>query len=167
MATIYLSLSAKSDTNPQREIRIRFKHGKIDQQAKSGIFIPAENWNQEKKQIIIPNIRVRTNEKTELKQYLTEQSEKLNTLLSVINTIFNVMDKSNIACDWLKDCVDQYYERGKYAPVDEESKRSFFDSFDEYLKKRKLSEVREKNYMVLKRALQRYELFISLSEKRA
>jgi hypothetical protein len=35
-------LSAKSDTNPQKEIRLRFKHGKIDQQAKTGIFIPAE-----------------------------------------------------------------------------------------------------------------------------
>ena len=42
MATIYLSLSIKSDTNPHKEIRIRFKHGKIDQQAKTSIFIPAE-----------------------------------------------------------------------------------------------------------------------------
>ncbi|MDR1201441.1 MAG: phage integrase SAM-like domain-containing protein [Tannerellaceae bacterium] len=167
MATIYLSLSGKSDSNSQKEIRIRFKHGKIDQQVKSNIFIPAEHWDHETQQIIIPNYRLMNYEKKELKQYLSNQREKLNTLLSVINTSFNEMDKSNVGTDWLKDCIDKYYIRGKYAPVEEEQKQSFFDTFDDFLKKRKLSEVREKNFMVLKRALQRYEMFISISEKRA
>ena len=48
MATIYLSLSAKTDkaTN-QHEILIRFKHGAFAQRAKSNIFIQPEYWNNE------------------------------------------------------------------------------------------------------------------------
>ncbi|MCL2436077.1 MAG: hypothetical protein FWD09_08100 [Lentimicrobiaceae bacterium] len=38
MATIYLTLSEKSDTLDLKEIRVRFKHGKIDQQSKTNIF---------------------------------------------------------------------------------------------------------------------------------
>lgn len=37
---------------------------------------------------------------------------------------------------------------------------------NDYLQKRKLSEVREKNIMVLIRALKRYELFVSINEKK-
>ena len=75
MATIYLTLSTKTDTNPLKELRIRFKHGSIDQQAKTNIFIPTEYvdengkkkliWDNETQQIIIPNFRVITDEKKE------------------------------------------------------------------------------------------------------
>jgi integrase len=169
MATIYLSLSAKSDTNPQKEIRIRFKHGKIDQQAKTNIFIPSEHWDEAAQQIVIPNFRLMNNEKKELKQYLASQREKLNALATLIQTAFSeTTDKNDIRSEWLKDCIDKYYQRGEYAPVEEESeqKQSFFDTFNDFLEKRKLSEVREKNFMVLKRALQRYEMFVSISENR-
>jgi len=167
MATIYLTLSAKSDTNPQREIRIRFKHGKIDQQAKTNIFIPVEYWNSELQQIIIPNFRLMNNEKKELKKYLTDQNEKLNTLVTMIQTLFNDTDKNRITSDWLKLNIDKYNFPEKYTPKSDEAQRqSFFDAFDEFLEKRKLSDVREKNFMVLKRALQRYELFVSANENR-
>ena len=142
MATIYLSLSKKSDTNPQKEIRIRFKHGKLDQQAKTNIFIPAEYtdengkrkivWDNKTQQIIIPNFRLMNDEQKEFKQYLASQSEKLNALTSSIQTIFNeTKDKDVIISDWLKGCIDKYYQRGKYAPITEESKRkqAFFDVF--------------------------------------
>lgn len=167
MATIYLSLSAKADTNPQKEIRVRFKHGKIDQQAKTNIFIPAEYWNVKKQEIIIPNFRLMGNEQKQLKTYLTTQSEKLNTLTSVIQTTFNEADKDNITSDWLKVIIDKINFPEKYnAPKETEINQSFFDAFDEFLQKRKLSDVRENNFMVLKRALQRYELFVSVNEKR-
>ncbi|MDR0659168.1 MAG: site-specific integrase [Mediterranea sp.] len=169
MATIYLSLSTKSDTNPQKEIRIRFKHGKIDQQAKTNIFIPAEHWDSKAQQIIIPNFRLMNDERKELKQYLASQAEKLNSLTTSIQTAFSeTIEQNGIQPEWLKDCIDRYYQRGKYDPAESESgqKQSFFDAFDEFLEKRKLSEVREKNFMVLKRALQRYELFVSAYENR-
>jgi len=157
MATIYLTLSAKTDTNPQKEIRVRFKHGIIDQQAKTNIFIPAEHWNNESKQIIVPNFRVITAEKKELVKYLTEQSEKLNELVSIIQTSFNEADKKSITPDWLKTVIDKHNfpNRTELAPM----VQTFFESFDEFLQKRPLSEIRKKNFRVIVRALQRYELY--------
>ena len=107
MATIYLSLSKKADTNRHKEIRIRFKHGKkIDQQAKTNIFVLPEYWDDATQQIIIPNIRLMTDERKELKQNLTEQSERLSALTSNINTVFNALDKTTITPDWLKTTID-------------------------------------------------------------
>ena len=166
MATIYLSLSKKSDSNPYKEIRIRFKHGKIDQQAKTNIYIPAEYWDETAQQIVIPNFRIMNVEKKELKRYLTDQSEKLNTLTSTIQSTFNQFDKETIASDWLKTTIDILNFPEKHSLKEETHRQSFFDAFDEFLEKRKLSDVREKNFMVLKRALQRYELFVSTNENR-
>ena len=94
MATIYLTLSVKKDTNPQKEIRVRFKDGKIDQQARTNIFIPAEYWNDKAQEVIVPNFRLKNEEKKELVKYLTEQSEKLNTLKTSILMQFNNADKN-------------------------------------------------------------------------
>ena len=172
MASIYLSLSAKVDVTQKQEIFIRFSHGRINQRAKTNIFIPAnytdENgkkkiiWDNEAQQIIIPNFRLMNDDKKELKQYLTDQSEKLNSLSASIQTIFNEAKvKNDIAPEWLKDCIDKFYQRGKYTPVIEEPeyKQPFFDTFNEFLEKRKLSDVRKKNFRVIVRALQRYELY--------
>ena len=167
MATIYLSLSAKTDTNPLKELRIRFKHGSTDQQAKTNIFIPVEYWNDEAKQIIVPNFRLMNEERAKIKKYLTDQNERLSTLIARIQTSFNDSDKKAISNDWLKTIIDSFNFPEKYVPkITKPIQQSFFDAFDEFLGKRKLSEVREKNYMVLKRALQRYELFISVHENR-
>lgn len=45
------------------------------------------------------------------------------------------------------------------------SAKTFFDLMEEYLKSTKYSEVREKNFRVLIRALMRYEKFVSLFDK--
>jgi site-specific recombinase XerD len=167
MATIYLSLSTKVDTTQKQEILIRFAHGKINQRAKTNIFAPSEYWDTDVQQIIVPNFRVMNDEKKELKQYLTDQSEKLKTITTFVQTAFNDADKNTIAPDWLKDCIDCYYQRGKYTPIveDTEYKQSFFDAFNEFLEKRKLSDVRKKNFRVVVRALQRYELYTQKAVK--
>ncbi|MCL1936983.1 MAG: site-specific integrase [Candidatus Azobacteroides sp.] len=180
MATIYLSLSTRIDATKKQEILIRFSHGRINQRAKTNIFISAEYidesgkrkpiWNDMNQQIVIPNFRLMTDEKKELKQSLTGQSEKLNTLVAFIQKAFNdIENKSTISSDWLKDCIDRYYQRGKYAPVVEmfEKKQSFFDLFTEFLEKHKLSDVREKNFKVVIRALKRYELYVQLTRDKS
>jgi site-specific recombinase XerD len=170
MATIYLSLSAKVDVTKRQEILIRFSHGRINQRGKTNIFIPAdytdENgkqkviWDEKSQQIIIPNFRLMNDEKKELKQYLTDQSEKLNSLITSIQTTFNeIKDKNDIPNDWVKDSIDKYYRRGKYAPIESVQKQSFFDAFDEFLIKHPLSDVRKKNFRVVIRALRRYEIY--------
>jgi integrase len=133
MATIYFSLSKKADFKNLSEIRIRFKHGKIDQQAKTNIFIPTEYWNEIAQQIIVPNFRLMTNEKTELKQYLTDQSKKLNALTANVGTAFNALDKAAITADWLKKTMDILNFPEKYTPKEEKPKITtvfrFIDKF--------------------------------------
>ena len=76
-----------------------------------------------------------------------------------------VSDKTILTSKWLENSIDKELHPEKYAPK-VEAQQSFFDAFDEFLEKRKLSDVRERNFMVLKRALQRYELFVSTNENR-
>ena len=134
MATIYLSLSTKVDVTQKQEILIRFSHGRINQRAKTSLFIPVEYWDDKAQEIIIPNFRLMNDGQKELKQYLNDQCKKLNVLISSIQTIFNESDKSSISPDWLKDCIERCYQRGKYAPIAKETEyiHSFFDAFDEF-----------------------------------
>jgi site-specific recombinase XerD len=177
MATIYLSLSTKVDAANKQEILIRFSHGRINHRAKTNIFIPAEYvddngkkiiWDNKAQQIVIPNFRLMTDERKELKQYLAAQSERLNTLVTFIQTAFNEMDKANISPDWLKDSIDKYYEKGKYAPkARAERGQVFFDAFEEFLKIKKFSDWRKRAFDVVVRVMKRYEMYIQITENKS
>lgn len=161
MASINFSLSAKKNTKNESEILIRFTHGRINQRSKSNIFVEEEFWDKNLQQIIIPKFRILSPDKKMLKDYLANLGEKLNDLSILIQKSFNEADKERLSKDWLKNIVDKYNFPEKYLTQEEiNMSRSFFDLFDEFLEKRKLSLVREKNYMVLRRALQRFELFV-------
>ena len=54
--------------------------------------------------------------------------------------------------------IDRYYFPEKYDKALEAKKQTFFEVFESYLQKRKLSDVREKNFRVLERALRCYEV---------
>ena len=87
--------------------------------------------------------------------------------------------KSKVVCDeamrtrpeetvskgWLKEALDQYYNPQKYNLEQVSAiKPTLTALFDEFLEKHRLSEVRKKNYRVIKRALQRYELYIRATQ---
>ena len=66
---------------------------------------------------------------------------------------------------WLKEALDQYYNPQKYNLEQVSAiKPTLTALFDEFLEKHRLSEVRKKNYRVIKRALQRYELYIRATQ---
>ena len=133
MAKFYLTLSAKSDANSQKEIRIRFKHGKIDQQAKTNIFILAEYWDATAQQVIVPNFRLMNDEKKALRQHLTKQREKLNTLTTVIQNIFNEADKDGITPDWLNLIIDKYNFPEKYTLKKEPEIKTLFQFINKFI----------------------------------
>ena len=116
MATVYLSLSAKKDIKGHNEVLIRFSHGRINQRAKTNIFIPPEYWNDETQQIDIPNFRVLTDEKKQLVNFLTSQFERLFELTATIQSLFNDADKGRLSPDWLKQVVDRFNFPEKYNP---------------------------------------------------
>jgi hypothetical protein len=65
--------------------------------------------------------------------------------------------------------IDKYYNRGKYTPTVKEAgqKQSFFEDFDEFLKIKKNSERRKQAYMVVIRALKRFELYIRIKNDKS
>ena len=161
MAIIF-SLSQKNDSSGRKEILIRYKSGKFAARAKSGIY-SAPNWFE----FVIGN-----NSETPYKgkKIITEEMKQAQTFhetqktkLSEINTLISEtlkdteLDRTN--SKWLADCINKFYQHGECAPVEEIPKQTFFDLFDDFLRRRNLSEVRKNNFMVLKRALQRYELY--------
>lgn len=107
MASIYFVLSIKEDSSYTKEIRVRFKHGKFDQQAKTGIYIKPEYWDNEKQEINVPAFRLMNPEQKKLQQTLSEQKERLNSLKSEIIKSFLAIDKTAISSDWLKLLIDK------------------------------------------------------------
>jgi site-specific recombinase XerD len=107
MASIYFALSIKDDSSNTKEIRVRFKHGKFDQQAKTGIHIQPEYWNSETQEISVPTFRLMNSEQKKLQQLLTEQRDRLNGLKSEILNSFLKVDKTTISKDWLKLLIDK------------------------------------------------------------
>lgn len=115
MATIYLTQSSK-DINNEREILIRFSHGKINQRAKTNIFLSSIYWNTTEERINIPKVRLQNNETKALIKSLNDKEFKLNSLTTAILKNFNEADKSNIPTDWLKITVDKINFPQKYEP---------------------------------------------------
>lgn len=154
MATVNYQLSAKVDKHLKKsEALIRFTYGNgLAIRAKSNIFVPSSRWNTKESCLIIP--RLDTPEKKEL----TTTQKTLDDLKNVILNSFIETDKDIVSKEWLHEIIDRFHYPDKYADKEAE-KPSFFQSFEQFLGVRKLSEVRKKNFKVIGRALQRFEMY--------
>ena len=93
---------------------MRFSHGRINQRAKTNIFVPAEHWDSDNQKIEIPNFRKWGEEQEELVKFLLEQQNKIENLKKIIADLFNDTDKINLPPDWLKIEVDKFSFPEKY-----------------------------------------------------
>lgn len=166
---ITTTLSAKTDKHTQKsEILLRLIVGKVNGKAvafraKSRIFVSPERWDA-KEGTIQTDIRTtkimsaqkRKEVETE-KQALQETSDNLSALISEIKSKFLATPVEQITKEWLEDVIDRYRFPEKYEVKEE--KPAFFATLDLFLNKHKLSEVRKKNFRVIYRALQRFEMW--------
>ncbi len=166
---ITTTLSAKTDKHTQQsEILLRLIVGKVNGKtvtirAKSRIFVNPERWDV-KESAIQTDIRTtkimsaqKRKEVEEEKQVLQETSDNLSALISEIKSKFLATPVEQITKEWLEDVIDRYRFPDKYEVKAE--KPAFFTTFDLFLNKHKLSEVRKKNFRVIYRALQRFEMW--------
>lgn len=153
MARITITLSSKQDKITRKSpLLFRFVGGRdFIFRVKSGLYIAPNRWNADKEEAIEP--RLDTLEKKEI----VRLNKQLTSLKSTIIEAFTHADKSTVDKAWLEQIVDAFHHPQKYS---EKRKEGFFEVFDEFLEKRKLSDVRKKNFKVIRRALQRYELYI-------
>ena len=165
MATIVLSLSAKTDkVTSQHEVLIRFFHGRINQRAKTNVFVHPDYWSDEQQAIVIPNWRLLTDEKKQIKNELQQKTDRLNQIVSLVQSSFQATVKNNLAKDWLKSLLDEFNNPEATTATDEaqtkQHKRSFFDWFELFLKTKDYPQSSTKAFRVLERALGRYQGFI-------
>ncbi len=152
MAKITMTLSAKVDKQTKKaEILFRFVGSStIILRAKSGIFIYTRMWNAKKNELKTATFG---EEERELQKRLVD-------LCSAIKDSFVATDKEQVNKEWLNTTIDKFHHPEKYEPKEEEiQKQTFFEVFDKFLIVRKLSDVRERNFRVLYRTLQRYEIY--------
>lgn len=166
MATITLSLSRKSDkTTHNHEVLIEFWHGRsIHQRAKTNVFVHPDYWSDEQQTIVIPNWRLLTDEKKQIKDELQHKSDRLNQIVSLVQSSFQAADKNNIAKDWLKYLINGFNFPEATAATDEgQPQQSFFDVWNTYIDTHKFSDHRRRQNRVIWRTLKRFELFKGLS----
>lgn len=141
----------KNDKDTLASVYIRLYDGKkVDLSSPSTLEVNPNDWddvNHSIKSRIVYNEdeRVRFNNTIlELKKFITDEYKKI--------------DKENIAKDWLNVTIDKFFNPTKYMPKIE-PKATLVQLFAEFIEKYKISDVRKKNFRVIYRALQRYELF--------
>lgn len=137
----------------EANIRFRISSGrKVQLFHKSELVVLPALWDDKREQYKSKSV-IRTDERVRLNTAITERK---NLLLSIYDS------NPGISSEELEKLVDRQIHPEKY----QVQKEGFFVIIESYLQKKKLSEVRDKNFRVLVRALQRYELFIAIYEKK-
>ncbi len=164
MATIVLSLSAKTDkATSQHEVLIRFFHGRINQRAKTNVFVHPDYWSGKDQSIEIPNWRLLTDERKQLQTELQQKSDRLNQIVSLVQSSFQALNKSDVAKDWLKSLIDGFNFPEATATDEAQPQHSFFDEFNTYIDTHKFSDHRRRQNRVIWRTLKRFEMYRGLS----
>ena len=80
-----------------------------------------------------------------------------NNLVTFINNEY-ANEKGPIDKDWIEMVIDKFYHPEKYVVETKRTNLELLPMFDYYMEMHPLSEVRKKNYRVVRRILARYEV---------
>ena len=147
----------KNDTDSLATIYFRLRDKNKDFKSASELTINPNHWSTEKQGYKDRVALVSDDEKIKLR----------NDIQNIVTMITHSYTEDADA-GWLSEIIDQYHYPDKYKTQEEielETKRSFEQLLDEFLLKHKLSEVRKKNFRVVKRALLRYELYVKATKR--
>ena len=137
----------------EANIRFRLSDGRSVQLFhKSELIVLPTLWDEKREQYKAKSI-IKTEERIRLNTAIAERKKLL----------FSLYDNApNISSEQLEQLIDEVIHPEKYQKKGDD----FFYIIETYLQKKKLSEVRDKNFRVLVRALQRYELFVAAYERK-
>lgn len=162
--TLFMKVSAfirktanKNDTDSQATIYFRLRDKNKDIKSASELTINPNHWSPEKQGYKDRVTLISDEVKIKLK----------NDIQNIITTITqNYTEEAD--AEWLNEIIDKYHHPNKYKTQEEieaEQKPTFEQLLDEFLLKHKLSEVRRKNFRVVKRAILRYELYVRATKR--
>lgn len=93
----------------------------------------------------------------------TEERNRINRFIIVRKQLLlDVYEANRTRTELTSEILEKLIDETLYPEKYQKPKDNFFDLMSLYLEKRRLSEPREKNFLVLVRALKRYELFYQI-----
>lgn len=151
MSTIYYTLSRRKNALGQSEILIRFSHGKINQRAKTGIFVNPKYWHAGA--IRLPNLRLLPNQEIQSEiDTATEAQRRLADITALVTHSFNEQARTKIPLHWLRSLVET-------ASHTDSRSATLWDSYKAFIDSRTVSDGRIRVYRVIERSLRRFELY--------
>lgn len=156
MATIYYSLSSKRNPIGQSEVLMRFSHGKINQRAKTGLFVSPDYWKDG--EISIPKFRLRPSDEVQAQiDNAINIRCRLAEITATVSKAFNEIGHHAVSSDWLRSIVE--------IKPSSEIQKTIWQYFDDFLDSKHVSVGRIRAYHVVIRALKRFELYKQLKCK--
>ena len=150
---------AKStDFGIQVPVYVRIREGrKIDKWIPTRVMVNPNLWDSKEECI---KKRVVCDEK--MRQHVDGEVKKLRRFIEDGYE----KERNLVDAEWPNNIVDRYYHPEDYIEESiEERHYTLLELFDIFLDKHKLSDVRKKNFRVIKRVLQRYELFLQIKKR--
>lgn len=148
MATVSAYIRTSARRADKVNVRFRVSDGKTQLYHKSNLEVDPKLWDSKKHEIkakVIFDSLERTN-------FNNDVADRKKLIRSIYD------NDPTITSEILDLRVDQELHPEKYKP-EPEPLQTFFKMFEEFLKKHKLSEARKNHFLVVKRALMRYELY--------
>lgn len=151
MATITAFIRVATSKKKTANVRFRLRDGrKVQLLYASDIEVKPEYWDV-KREEIKAKVVMNPEEKARFNKDVSE-------LKNLIADIYNAAsDKDGLTSAWLKEEIDKAQHPEKYGIKTE--KDTFFEVFERFLEVRYTSDIRLRNYRVIFRALQRFELY--------
>lgn len=152
MATVTAFVRVSTKNKAKANVRFRLRDGRTIQLFhKSELEIDPALWDNKTQAIKVKVLYNAISRAT--------INKSVNDRKDLILRLYNAQSlKDALTSEWLELQIDKELNPDKYAD-DNKNELSFFEAFDLFLTGRKISEVRKKNFRVVVRALQRYEIY--------
>lgn len=160
MATITFSLSTKKECR-KKQIMVRFTHSKINQRAKTGLFIEEGYWDDILQAVNIPKPRLFTDEIIATIKELRDVDARLRELRITIEDAYaKAPSAPSFDKEWLKHIV-----AGDDQSAPKVENLTFFEAWDAYIRLSKVSDHRKDMMEVTKRMFVRFEQVMQMRDK--
>jgi site-specific recombinase XerD len=158
MATVTAFIRTTKKRADRVNIRFRLRDGRTIQLFHtSEIEVPPAAWDGTRQEIKAKVIF----DADERLRIARDVADRKSLVLRIYNA---ATGKEALTSEWLETEIDKRLHPEKY---DLDRVQTFFEAFDEFLQKRKLSEWRLRSFAVVIRALKRYEMYAKLTQKRS
>ena len=163
-----ISTGKKKNSQGRVAISLRFRMGKVDQQAKTNLWIsPAmvktEKYITEKKKEATRLVIIASRNKTPEAVHADDVRVKLNNIIGYVESAYSLMRGREIPKGWLSEVIDSYY---RDESVKSSTGATFFQLYDEYLAATGIgqsSKARQMCYEVQRKSLVRFQNFKRLT----